>query len=266
MVPAWFLGLIVASVIAMVVYGDFGKELPAVTGTSSDIVRQGLQLLFTFLVIYLFRKYLDRRSVSSLGFKWANPFRRDLLVGMALGIGLIGLVFGILLATDSIVITDMHPPGSAFAVAVVVMIMVGIGEELVMRGYIQGNMMTSMNKYAALLATSALFGISHLLNPNASLVGIANIVLAGLLLGIYYTHRRNLWLPIGMHFTWNLFQGSVFGSPVGGVTAVSVINYDAVGSDLLTGGLFGFEGSLVTTCVTAAAALAVHLIYRPRTA
>jgi len=263
--PAGFLGVIIASIIAYFAYGvTSGEDMQAQIGTSDGIVIQGFQLLFTLITIYLFRRFIDRRSFCSLGFQSNRPYRRDLMVGMAMGAGLIGLVFVILRTIGSIAITDIQLPGSAFAIAVVVMMMVGIGEELVMRGYIQSNFMASMNKYIALLLTSFLFAGGHMLNPNASLLGLVNIILAGLMLGIYYVHKKNLWLPIGMHFTWNLFQGPVFGSQVSGVSFDSIISFEITGSDLLTGGSFGFEASIVTTGLMIAAIIALHLVYHPR--
>ena len=50
-----------------------------------------------------------------------------------------------------------------------------------------------------------------------------------------------------MHLTWNFFQGPVFGFEVSGIEAESIINQSVSGSDLLTGGAFGFEGSLLCT-------------------
>ena len=263
--PAWSLSVIIAGIIAYFAYGmTSGEEMQVQIGTTSGIIVQGIQLLFTLITVYLFRRFIDRSSFCSIGFQFNRPFRRDLLIGMAMGAGLIGLVFVILRTIGSIAITDIQLPGSAFAIAVVVMMMVGIGEELVMRGYIQSNFMVSMNKYVALLLTSFLFAGGHMLNPNASLLGLVNIILAGLMLGIYYVHKKNLWLPIGMHFTWNLFQGPVFGSQVSGVSFDSIISFEVTGSDLLTGGSFGFEASIITTGLMIAAIIALHLVYRPR--
>ena len=83
--------------------------------------------------------------------------------------------------------------------------------------------------------------------PNINFLATLNLFLAGIVLGIYYIHKSNLWLPIGMHLTWNFFQGPVFGFEVSGIEAESIINQSVSGSDLLTGGAFGFEGSLLCT-------------------
>jgi len=124
------------------------------------------------------------------------------------------------------------------------------------------NLMTSMNKYVALLITAVLFGFMHLLNPNTSAVSTINIILAGLILGIYYVHKQNLWFPIGMHFSWNFFQGPVFGFEVSGTNARGIFSLERLGHDLVTGGEFGFEASILATIVITAATLMIHFQYR----
>jgi membrane protease YdiL (CAAX protease family) len=133
------------------------------------------------------------------------------------------------------------------------------------RGYILNNLLESVNKYIALIITASLFGILHLANPNVSLVGFINIILAGVLLGIYYIHKKNLWFPIGIHFTWNLFQGPVFGFEVSGTNSIPYITQSIQGNELLTGGEFGFEASLLATFLMIAAILIVHFQFKEKT-
>lgn len=102
------------------------------------------------------------------------------------------------------------------------------------------------------------------MNPNTSVAGLVNIVLAGILLGVYYIHCRNLWFPIGLHFAWNLFEGPVYGSAVSGNMVTSVFTQEVVGNSQITGGDFGFEASWITTVVIIVATIAIHLIYRKR--
>jgi len=263
--PAWVLALIVVGFIGYLGYGITGLEDNLqLLNTPAGLILQLLQLLGTVVPIFLFRRFLDRRSFVSLGLRFSKEFRKDLLAGMAWGVGIITVVFVVLRVTGGIEIVGVRPPGVSLAIITLAMIMVGFSEELMMRGYVQGNLMTSMDKYAALLITSLLFSAMHIFNPNMSWAGLVNIILAGLLLGIYYVHKRNLWFPVGLHFTWNLFQGSVYGSQVSGVSIDSMISIEVVGSDLLTGGSFGFEASLVTTAVIVASIITLHLVHRPR--
>jgi CAAX protease family protein len=66
-----------------------------------------------------------------------------------------------------------------------------------------------------------------------------------LALGITYVHTKNLWFPIFLHISWNYFQGPILGFEVSGMNIKSLINHDLLGSDLITGGKFGFEGSIL---------------------
>lgn len=130
------------------------------------------------------------------------------------------------------------------------------------RGYVLINLMDSMNKYIALVLSSLLFSAMHLMNANMSLVPAINIFLAGILLGIYFIHKGNLWFPIGMHFTWNFFQGPIFGFEVSGHITNSIIVQEIAGHELLTGGKFGFEGSLIATVAMIVLTIVIHLKHK----
>ena len=131
-----------------------------------------------------------------------------------------------------------------------------------LRGYILRSLMESMNRYLALGISSLIFMTVHLLNPNISFLGVVNLFLAGIVLGIYYVHKSNLWLPIGMHLTWNFFQGPIFGFEVSGIKSQSLIKQTVNGSDLITGGQFGFEASLLATVLIVVVILYLDKNYR----
>jgi membrane protease YdiL (CAAX protease family) len=130
------------------------------------------------------------------------------------------------------------------------------------RGYILSNLSESMNKYIALIVSSLLFGVMHLANANVTTLSFLNIVLAGIMLGIYYVHRKNLWLPISLHFSWNFFQGAIFGFEVSGVDVTGAITQNIQGPDLITGGTFGFEGSVIATLLMLIAIVLLHYKYQ----
>ena len=222
------------------------------------------ELVATLLTVWILRWGIDRRSFLSLGLTLSRDYLRDLAAGVLCGIALISAIFAAIFGSGGLAVLSLQLPSVSFVMLTIAMILVAINEELLVRGYLLGNLMTSTNNYVALLLSSLIFSLFHLMNPNNSIIGLVNIVLAGLLLGIYYIHKRNLWFPIGLHFSWNLFQGGVYGSRVSGVSIESVISIETTGDPLLTGGSFGFEASLLTTVLLAAATLVVHLIYRPR--
>jgi hypothetical protein len=96
-------------------------------------------------------------------------------------------------------------------------------------------------------------------------VPFLNIFLAGILLGVVYVYTERLWFAISLHFTWNFFQGPVFGSQVSGtVTDGTFIQLTKTGNPLITGGDFGFEGSLLMTFMMIAIIFALGLHYHKK--
>jgi len=214
-------------------------------------------------LIWFFRYVIDRRPLVSLGFSLRAPFGRDLLVGLAWGVGLLALTFAILYVLGAVTVVGTDFPTRTILMGIPTLFLAAAMEEIMYRGYLQHNLMQSMNKWLAIGIVAALFSLMHGANPNVSWAGLVNIVLAGLLLGVYYMHRQNLWFPIGLHFTWNYFQGPVFGSPVSGIELHSILKLEFQGNELISGGNFGFEASLIASLVILLTAIAHHYIYRP---
>ena len=120
-----------------------------------------------------------------------------------------------------------------------------------------------MGSWLALIVSAALFGLIHLLNPNATAVAAIAIALeAGVLLAAAYMFTRRLWLAIGMHFAWNFTQGGIFGVDVSGHEAKGLFQARLVGPELLSGGKFGAETSIlaVTVCLGAGIVLIVMAV------
>jgi len=130
-------------------------------------------------------------------------------------------------------------------------------EEIVFRGFLYRLSAKLLGTWGALALTSALFGAAHAFNDGATMGSSVAIALeAGVLLGAAFALTQRLWLPIGLHLAWNFAEGSIFGMSVsGGPTRVSLIVGTLRGRDLLTGGVFGPEASMVAVIICLGAAL-----------
>jgi len=69
----------------------------------------------------------------------------------------------------------------------------------------------SGNKLIALVVSSLIFCLLH---APEDLIGILSYFIAGLMYGLAFLKLKSIWAAVGLHFTWNYFQGAIFGFPV----------------------------------------------------
>ncbi len=218
------------------------------------MVSYSLMATVFILFTWLSKLFLDRESFMELGFRW-NGYQADAGLGFFTAVSLMGMGTLILLTTKKITITGTAFDPAALSLQLLLMVVVALSEEIVFRGYLLYNLMASLNKWVALSISAILFALVHGANPGISAVPLANIVLAGFLLGINFMYTRNIWFGVMLHLAWNYLQGPVLGYQVSGIETQSVLTQYVTGSDLWTGGKFGFEGSLICTILLAAAIL-----------
>lgn len=211
-------------------------------------------------VTTLFRRLFDRKTVMSMGFQW-KQFQPDAIVGLCFGIALPMLGTLILYAIKKLQWSEVNFSGSDLFIALVMMALVALSEEMVFRGYILNNLMESMNKWAALGISALVFALAHGGNTGISALAIINLILGGLLLGVNYIYTRNLWFALCFHFSWNFIQGPVLGYEVSGIHEVSLLQQELKGAGWVTGGAFGFEGSFIATVLFIATLAALYLVY-----
>ncbi len=164
-------------------------------------------------------------------------------------------------------ITGIQFAADSFLFNILLFSIVAIGEELFFRGYILSNLMESFNKWIALGASGLLFMLVHLDNPGAteSLLPVLATFLGGLLFGINYIYTKNLWFGICLHFAWNFLQGPIIGYDVSGTVSKPVLIHTLNGSTLITGGTFGYEGSIFCVALILIAIGVLTVLFRRRT-
>jgi membrane protease YdiL (CAAX protease family) len=138
-------------------------------------------------------------------------------------------------------------------------------EEILLRGVVFRIVEESLGSWLALAFSALLFGLLHAFNRGATVTSTLAIALeAGILLAAVYMYSRRLWTCIGLHCAWNFTEGGVFGASVSGGTAKGLLSSRFQGADLLTGGAFGPEASVVAVLICLAASVAVIQLARRR--
>jgi len=167
---------------------------------------------------------------------------REGLLGCGVAVLLIGAADGLVMLTTRL----RHVAGNGFPwlELVVVYLPAVFHEELLFRGYPFQKIWRS-HRLAAVLFSSVVFAALHAGNNAFSLLAMANLFFAGILLALAYARYERLWFPIGIHLGWNLLSGPILGYNVSGyISSETVLRTVGRGAPWLTGGLFGIEGSV----------------------
>lgn len=191
---------------------------------------------------------------------------KDLLAGLGVAVLLYVVGFGTSLLMGTVEIASVQWVPRDLLGTLLFFLLVAVTEEVMLRGFVLGRMLSAgMNRFVALFLSSALFSAMHLFNPNFALLPFVNILLAGCLLGASFLYTRNLCFPVVLHWFWNWLQGPVLGYEVSGMdSGETLLTLRLTGSDLLTGGSFGFEGSLLCTVLLVVGTLAIVGYYERR--
>ena len=219
----------------------------ALRGSGVDGLEPIISVIAMLLVYKLLITRLGERPRDDLRGRGAV---RQTAAGLLIGLALFSVIVGVAALLG---IYRMTGPGDAsflFGAVVAEGLFPAVAEELLYRGILFRWIEEFAGSWAALFISSALFGVSHLGNPDASWIGAAGIALeGGLLLGAAYMLTKQLWVPMGIHAAWNLTQGELFGIPVSGYPAHGLIAARLQGPALLTGNGFGLEASPIAISI-----------------
>ncbi len=204
------------------------------------------------LSVFLARRFLDKLPVESLGLKLNLQALFDILAGIGFAFIQMGFIFVAMLALGWLTFTgfawDVDPIGTVITSVLtffIIFIFVGWNEELMSRGYHLQTLASGINLFWGVIISSAVFGLLHLGNPNATWISAAGIFFAGVLFAYAYLRTKQLWLPIGLHIGWNFFEGVGFGFPVSGLDIYALTRIEVHGPVIWTGGAFGPEAGLI---------------------
>lgn len=226
------------------------------------VLSETLMLIGIFLSAWIVWHF---RGVSLTGLGRSLAIRKkDLLSGISLAIVLYAVGFGVSLLAGAIEIAGVVFNPSSLLISFVFFLLVAITEEFALRGFVLERMLQGgVNKFWALFLSATLFSLVHIANPNFDFLSFINILLAGILLGSSYIYTRNLCFPIALHWFWNWIQGPVLGYEVSGNKFCDgLLTLYLPETNLINGGAFGFEGSILCTVLMVAGTAVILKMFR----
>ena len=271
----WLLPLLVFSVGGAVVRLLTTARTPRpgpisqVTMTAKGVVAEdGISFVVLLLLTWMMAK-LEKRPLGVYGLPRRGAFGSLFWQGTLWGFGSLTVLLLALRATHNFYFGTIALRGSeivtygllwAFA-----FLMVGFSEEYTLRGYGLFTTTTGMGFWPAAVLTSILFGAAHLGNPGEAKLGILMVVVDGLFMCFILRRTGNLWFCVGIHAAWDWGQSYFYGTPDSGLLAKGhLFNSHIAGSDRLSGGTVGPEGSILIVPLYALLFLVFHLTYKQR--
>lgn len=221
------------------------KLLPGQIGKNGAAAAEALLVIIPVLLVYkLIIVRLGPQPRDDLG--WSGDAVRNLGLGLLAGLLIMAASVGLAAALGVYRIVGAGDGSRLVIELMTSAIIPGFMEEMFFRGILFRWIEEFGGSWVALAVTSILFGLAHILNPNATwFSSLAIAVEAGVLLGGAYMLTRNLWLPMGLHAAWNFTQGEIFDVPVSGVDEHGLVQAKLSGPALISGGQFGLEASVI---------------------
>jgi membrane protease YdiL (CAAX protease family) len=207
-----------------------------------------LQLALLLLTVWVIRSVLLRLPVfPALGMVFQSRKVLASLPWFAIGVGMAIVAVLVILALGGITLVT-GVVGINIALELIVLAIFALFEEALFRGALWGWIEPRWGFWVALVVTALLFSVFHIGEMGTQWLGIANVLWAGIVLGILRQMGGSIWLAWGWHWGWNAVLAVGFGDYLSGTLRFPQTLGRIYGDEhyWLNGGDFGIEGSLVT--------------------
>lgn len=233
-----------------------------------QILGEGVTVVFLVLTAWIMTK-IEKRTFADYGLPLSEVFGKFFWQGIPLGFAMLSLLLAMIAALHGFSLTGMAVTGGEAVKYGVIygigFILVGLFEEFSFRGYMQSTLTSGIGFWPAAIVLSIGFGALHLGNPGEAVFGAIMAGSFGLLAAFALRRTGNIWLPIGMHASWDWGETYFYGTPDSGLLAQGhLLNSSFHGPAWLTGGSVGPEGSWLVFTVLIIWALIIHLLFPTR--
>ena len=257
LLPVFFLiisALLTQNVFAPLFFGD------PTQASSSARQAFGLYAIFGTVIFFIFLwiKFFEGRSFRSIGFTKEKALKKYLF-GFFLGFLMNTIVIGIMASLGNIESSQENAFVGINVFGSVLLFLFGYviqgsGEEIIFRGWMFQVIGARYKPWLGVLITTILFSLVHLNNSGTNLFSIINLMLVSILLILFVIKDGSIWSACAWHTAWNWTLGNVYGLSVSGTSQKdSILALNTTGNDLISGGQFGPEASVIVTFVLSVA-------------
>ena len=265
----YWVGLILAEALVIGGFYACGKNFLQGEMFSDDVMM--LIKLYGMIVVsavcVLYWKRIEKRKLSEMGVTKG-------VSGWFTGAGIGALL--IFVSVFAIMMTGTIKFGGFSADVNVTMLLLlfggyavqGAAEEFLSRGLTFCGLKDRVSLPVAVGANALVFTLPHLSSmsgsdPQLIISGIINLAVISCLFSFITLRTESIWAACGLHSLWNFSLNCVLGLTVSGMEAPgSVINMRAAGENLLNGGIYGIEASIVTALILTAASVMMWRSYK----
>ncbi|MEO7935992.1 MAG: type II CAAX endopeptidase family protein [Dokdonella sp.] len=218
-------------------------------------------IVVTFGGYAYYVRCIERRKVSELSTQGALL---EFVGGAILGSALFGTTMLVLWLLGIWTYSGLIE-GSTWVYPLFGALLTAAVEETLVRGVLFRLLEERLGSWIALGISALIFGIMHAFNPGASAISVVAIALeAGVLLAAAYMLTRRLWFVFGLHAAWNFTEGGIFATQVSGSKIEGLIGVQFQGNDLLSGGAFGPEASIVAVAICLLASTIILILAKKK--
>lgn len=243
---------IVIAILYIIGYNPLVGDFPQ--GYTMELVKYyGYTLFIAVTLVYC--RLVEKRKVMAMNVKEAEV---GYFFGGLLAILLLALIFAVCYFAGAVEFTGIN---SDFNAVYLILFFFGfmfqsMAEEVMIRGFLLSSLVKKLSLPTAIFISSTAFALPHFptlfeAEFNFAVIGVLNLYLVSAVFSMLYINRKNIYVVGGLHCVWNFMLYCVMGLSVSGSNSNtnSILNFEVVSQNILNGGMYGIEASIVTTAV-----------------
>ena len=224
-----------------------------------------IPLTTAMIVTLAFNIFFNRLPLASFGLSCNSAWVHNLASGAGIALASVTMIFltGKLLGYIRTRRSKLSEDGIAcipqFFGGLTDFFTAAVFEEVIFRGFIFYLLHSAWGPAYAVVISSVLFTLAHVIrHTKTPLIFVLNAFVFGIIAGTCRHFSGSLWLPIGLHFGWNIVSGPILGLPYAGMSYErGMVISEVSGPVWLTGGLYSLDAGVFGTIALAVAAVAL---------